>query len=120
MNATAKKFAIVPVAVGLASAALFAGAGTASAASPSASYINNGLGTVARISDPANPPGAVETCTYRSHVAGNPLLFPYFSPVVLSGPTPSDLQIFGIQTGTAYQVTISCPVGGTTSFTKNY
>jgi hypothetical protein len=99
---------------------LFAGAGTAQAAQPSVSYTNNAFGTVAHVSDPANPPGAIEICNYSSHVAGNPFLFPFFSPVQVSGTTPSDLQILGIQTGTTYSVTISCPVGGTLNTTQTY
>ena len=101
-------------------AALFAGAGTAQAAQPAVSYTNNTIGTIAHISDPSNPPGAIELCNYSSHVAGNPFLFPFFSPVQLSGNTASDLQILGIQTGTRYDVTVSCPVGGTTTFQQNY
>jgi hypothetical protein len=101
-------------------AALFAGAGTAYAAAPAVTYTNNAFGTIAHISDPGNPPGSIEFCNYSSHVKGNPLLFPFFSPVQLSGSTPSDLQIFGIQTGTPYTVTVSCNGGGSTTLTKNF
>jgi hypothetical protein len=100
--------------------ALFVGAGMAQAAQPSVSYTNDAIGTVAHVADPSNPPGAIEICNYSSHVAGNPFLFPFFSPVQLSGTTASDLQILGIQTGTKYDVTVSCPVGGTKTFQQNY
>jgi hypothetical protein len=103
-----------------AAAALFGATGTAQAA-VSASYQNNGLGTNVTVSDSANPVGSVEVCTYSSHVAGAPLLFPYFTTFTLSGPTPSNVQIFGIQTGTTYSVTISCAGTGTTkTLTKTF
>jgi hypothetical protein len=122
MNTNLKKLATsgaAAVAVAV-PAALFVGAGTAQAALPAVSYTNDGIGTVAHVSDPNNPPGAIEFCNYSSHVAGNPFLFPFFSPVQLSGKTASDLQILGIQTGTLYDVTVSCPVGGTVTFQQNY
>jgi len=99
-------------------AALVFGAGTAQATA--VSYSNNAIGTVAHVSDAANPAGAIEVCTYSSHVHNNPFLFPFFSTVELSGPTPSDLQILGIQTGTTYDVTVNCPVGGTKNFQQKY
>lgn len=103
-----------------ATAALFGATGTAQAA-VSASYQNNGLGTNVTISDSANPVGAIEICTYSSHVAGAPLLLPYFTTVQLSGPTPSNVQIFGIQTGTTYSVTIKCAGTGTVkSFNQTF
>ena len=121
MHTTIQKLATMGIgaaAIGTA-ATLFLGAGTANAA-VSANYKNNGFGTVVSVKDPANPPGAIEICSYKSHVKGNPFLFPYFSTVQLSGNTPSDLQNIGNQTCTSYSLTISCPFGGTTSFTKNF
>ena len=111
--------------VGLAAAVLvapvvlFAGAGTAQAA-PFISYTNDLIGTIAHVSDPSNPPGAIEFCNYHSNVAGQPFAFPFDSPVQLDGPTPSDLQIPGIQTGTTWAVRVSCPVGGTQVFTQKF
>lgn len=103
-----------------ATAALFGATGTANAA-VSASYTNNGLGTNVTVSDSKNPVGALEICTYRSAVAGAPLLLPYFTTFQLSGPTPSNVQIFGIQTGTTYTVTINCTGTGTsTTFNKTF
>jgi hypothetical protein len=121
MNTKLKKLATMgAAAIAVAApAALFAGVGTAQA-QPIVAYTNNAFGTVARVGDPANPPGAIEVCNYSSHVAGQPLLFPFFSPIQLSGFTPSDLQILGIKTGTKYDVTVSCPVGGTTTFQQNF
>jgi hypothetical protein len=112
MNTNLKKLAgAAAIAAGTA-AALFGAAGTADAALLT-SYTNNGLGTVVQVTDTANPDGAVETCTYSSHAQGNPFLLPYFSAVTLTGKTPSNLQIFGIQTGTKYTVDIFCPNSGT-------
>lgn len=99
-----------------AAAALFGATGTAQAG-VTANYQNNGFGTNVTVTDSLNPQGSVEICTYSSHVAGAPFLLPYFATVQLSGPTPSNLQIFGIQTGTTYSVSISCPNTGTT---KNF
>ena len=94
-------------------AALFGATGSAQAAVLT-NYANNGLGTVVTVTDTANPAGQVEVCTYSSHAQGNPFLLPYFATVTLTGKTPSQLQIFGLQTGTKYQVTIFCPNSGTT------
>jgi len=109
----------VAAAIVVAPAVLFAGAGTAQAA-PLVNYSNDLIGTVAHVSDPANPPGAIEFCNYHSNVAGQPFAFPFDSPVQLDGPTPSDLQIPGIQTGTTWAVTVSCPVGGTHFFQQKF
>lgn len=98
---------------------LFAGAGTAQAA-PFVSYTNDLIGTIAHVADPSNPPGAIEFCNYHSNVAGQPFAFPFDAPVQLDGPTPSDLQIPGIQTGTTWAVRVSCPVGGTQFFTQKF
>jgi|KBSSwiStaDraftv2_1062776.scaffolds.fasta_scaffold05549_7 hypothetical protein len=120
MISNLKKLAgAVAIAAG-AAAALFGATGTASAAVLT-SYTNNGVGTVVTVTDTANPDGAVEICSYRSHVAGHPFLLPYFATVTLTGKTPSNLQIFGIQTGTQYQVNIFCPNSGTSKvFTQNF
>jgi hypothetical protein len=122
LNTNLKKFATTgAAAIAVAAPAmLFVGAGTAQAAPPSVTFTTNGLGIVAHVTDPANPPGAVEFCNYSSHVTGNPFLFPFFSPLELSGNTTSDLQILGIQTGTKYDVKVICPVGGQTNTTQNF
>ena len=123
MKTTVKKLAttVAAAAAVTAPAALFAGVGTAQAAAPpTVTFTTNAFGIVAHITDPGNPAGAIEFCNYSSHVSGNPFLFPFFSPVQLSGNTTSDLQILGIQTGTKYDVTVSCPVGGTTNTTQNF
>ena len=109
----------VAAAVVLAPAVLFASAGTAQAA-PFVNYTNDIIGTIAHVSDPSNPPGAIELCNYHSNVAGQPFAFPFDSPVQLDGPTPSDLQIPGIQTGTTWAVRVSCPVGGTHFFQQTF
>jgi hypothetical protein len=119
MNTTLKKLAAAAIVAAPAPALLFAGAGTAQAA-PSVTYNNNAFGTIANVSDPLNPAGSIEICHYSSHVAGSPLLFPYYTPVQLSGSTPSSVQIFGIQTGTTYTVTVKCPKGGTTTFNQTF
>ena len=119
MKTTVKKLAttVAAAAAVTAPAALFAGVGTAQAAAPpTVTFTTNAFGIVAHITDPGNPAGAIEFCNYSSHVSGNP----FFSPVQLSGNTTSDLQILGIQTGTKYDVTVSCPVGGTTNTTQNF
>ena len=120
MNTTLKKIAGTG-AIALGAAAVLIGATGTAQAAVTASYQNNGLGTNVTVADSQNPVGSIEICTYRSHVAGAPLLFPYFTTVQLSGPTPTNVQIFGIQTGTTYKVTISCPNTGTTSsFNKTF
>jgi hypothetical protein len=101
-------------------AVLLAGAGTAQAATPpTVGWTDNGLGTVAHIADPSNQNG-IETCFYSSNVAGNPLLFPFFSAVQVSGTTPADLPILGIRTGTTYDVVVTCPAGGQTKTTRSF
>jgi hypothetical protein len=123
MSTNLKKLAttVAAAAAVAAPAALFVGAGTAQAATPpSVTYSNNAFGTIAHISDPANPAGSIEICHYSSHVKGNPFLFPFYSPVQVSGSTASDLQIFGLQTGTAYTVKVECNGGGSTTFTQNF
>ncbi|MCP9273267.1 hypothetical protein [Mycolicibacterium arenosum] len=112
MKTTVKKL-IGSGAIALGAAAAVIGATGTAQAAVTASYQNNGLGTTVTVTDSKNPVGAIEICTYSSHVAGAPFLFPYFTTVQLSGPTPSNVQIFGIQTGTTYTVTISCPNTGT-------
>ena len=112
MNTNLKKLAgAAAIAAGTA-AALFGATGTADAAVLT-NYTNNGLGTNVTVTDTANPQGAVEVCTYSSHAQGDPFLLPYFATVTLTGTTPSNLQIFGIQTGTKYTVNIFCPNSGT-------
>jgi hypothetical protein len=112
MNTNLTKLAgAAAIAAGTA-AALFGATGTADAAVLT-NYTNNGLGTIVQVTDTANPAGSVEVCTYSSHAQGNPFLLPYFSAVTLTGTTPSNLQIFGIQTGTKYTVDIFCPNSGT-------
>jgi hypothetical protein len=114
MNTNFKKLAgAVAVAAGTA-AALFGATGTAQATIVTSTYSNNGFGTSVQVSDTNNPVGSVEVCTYSSHVVGRPFLLPYFTTVRLSGPEATTLQIFGISTGTNYQVNIACPDTGTT------
>jgi hypothetical protein len=112
MNTNLKKLAGAAAIAAGAAAALFGATGTAEAAVLT-NYTNNGLGTNVTVTDTANPQGAVEVCTYSSHAEGNPFLLPYFATVTLTGTTPSNLQIFGIQTGTKYTVNIFCPNSGT-------
>lgn len=122
MNTKIKKLAgTAAIAVG-ATVALFAATGTAEAAGVvTGAYVNNGLGTTVPVSDSANPAGAIEVCTYRSHVAGHPFLLPYFTTVRLTGKAPTNLQIFGISTGTTYLVSITCPdTGSSKIFTQSF
>jgi 4-hydroxy-3-methylbut-2-en-1-yl diphosphate synthase IspG/GcpE len=114
MNTNFKKLAgAAAIAAGTA-AALFGATGTAQATIVTSPYANNGFGTTVQVSDTKNPVGSIEVCTYSSHVAGHPFALPYFTTVRLSGPDATTLQIFGISTGTTYQVNITCPDTGTT------
>jgi hypothetical protein len=93
-------------------AVLFAGAGIAQAQNPlpPPAYTNDLFGPVAWIFDPYNGPGQVEWCTYHSNLSGQPGVLPFDAPVSVDGNTvASQLQIPGIQTGTQWDVTVTCP-----------
>src|SRR4051812_17630955 len=89
MISNLKKLAGASVIAAGAAAALFGATGTAQAAVLT-DYTNNGVGTIVTVTDTANSPGAVEICSYRSHVVGHPFLLPYFATVTLTGTTPSN------------------------------
>lgn len=101
-------------------AMLFAGAGTAQAATNPAYFTNpagtleviyggGGIALYATIVDSTNPEGATEVCHYHSvGVMSTPAL-PYEADTMVTGPHPSaPVTIIFQQTGGTYAVMVTC------------
>ena len=99
-------------------ASLYTGAGTAQADSycgpgPAETHVcvtydNPAFGTTAHVWDRENNPGHLEHCHYHSNRWGDAGDTPYDHDFTLNGPTPSSWWIPGVQTGTKWDVTVTC------------